>query len=132
MVRRCCEFSHSAFGSIGIGFAEIHHRVASIHAFQAEGIRQFDKGHLLAIVFWRPAEQAQKIDVPERKKSIVAIRDDTHHRSMLALRELRAIRRNQQRQMSEPRNGRARRLKDQNVLERIRKMILAANDMRDL
>ena len=51
---------------------------------------------------------------------------------MFALRQLRSIGRNQQRQMRELRRLGTRRLKDQNVLERIRQVVLSANNMADI
>ena len=56
---------------------------------------------LLAVVFGRPAEQAQEIDESLRQKSGVAIGGDGNHRAVPPLRELAAIGRDQQRQMRE-------------------------------
>jgi hypothetical protein len=85
----------------GGGLLEIHHRVRAIDAFQRERVGEFLTRHVLAIIFWRPAQQAQKIDESFRQKSGVAISGDADHRAMSALGELRPVRRDQQRKMRE-------------------------------
>ena len=50
---------------------------------------------------------------------------------MLALGKLRPIGRNQQRQVRKLRYRGPQRLKNQNMLERVRQMVLAADDMAD-
>src|SRR3984957_4199838 len=115
----------------GIFIGEIDHRVVAMDALERKRIHQLLTRQLLAIVFGRPAQQAQKVDVGVRQESRVTIRGDAHHRPVLALGQLRTIRRNQQRQMRELRRLRAQGFKNQYVLEGIGQMILAANNVAD-
>src|ERR1039458_6381243 len=83
------------------GLFEIHHGVGAIDAFEREGIGKFLKGHLVTIVFWRPAEQAQKVDEGLRKEAGIAVSGDADYGTVAALRELRSVGRDQQRKMRE-------------------------------
>jgi hypothetical protein len=56
---------------------------------------------LLAIVFRRPAQQAQEVDEGVRQEAGVAIGGDADHRTVLALGKLGSIGRDQQRQVRE-------------------------------
>ena len=131
MVRMCSAFSQTAFGSNGSSSVKFTMAFAVIDAFERKCVDQFLARHLLAIVLRRPAQQAQKIDEALRQKSGVAIGGDADHRPVLALRKLRAVGSDQQRQMRELRRLDAERLENQHVLEGVGQMILAANDVAD-
>ena len=66
-----------------------------------------------------------------RQKACVAIREHAHHRPMAALRELRSIGRDQQRQVRELWRGHAKTLENEHVLEGIGEVILSADDVAD-
>src|SRR4051812_29338948 len=93
-------------------FREVYRGIAVIHAFERKHVRQILARHYFAIVLGRPAQQAYKIDKRLRQKTGIAIRSDADHRSMLALRKLRSIWRDQQRQMSKVRRSHAQSLED--------------------
>ena len=72
--------------------------------------------HIFAIVFRRPAQQAEKVDKSFGQKSGVAIGGDAHDRSVAALGELGSVGRNQQWQMGELRRRTAGGFENQNML----------------
>ncbi len=70
-----------------------------------------------------------------RKETGVAIGGDADDRAVLAFRKLGAVGRDQEREMRELRQGGVRRLcgfEDQDVLEGVGEMILAADDVADV
>src|ERR1019366_3548738 len=111
--RMCSALSQRALGS------KVSSGVGAIDAFEREGIGEFLQGHLVAIVFWRPAEQAQKVDEGLRKEASIAVSGDADYGTVAALRELRSVGRDQQRKMRELRRLNAGRLpsrgKDQDM-----------------
>ena len=113
------------------GLLEIHHGVGAVDAFEGKHIDQFLARHLFAIVFWRPAQQAQKIDEGFRKESGVAVGGDADHRTVAPLGELRSVGRDKQRKMRELRRRGARAFENEHVLVGVREMILAADDVAD-
>ena len=104
--RMCSAFSHTAFGSNGIFFREVDHRVAAVDALERKRVDQFLARHQFAVVLGRPAQQAQEVDERLRQEPGVAIGGDAHHRPVLALGELGAVGRDQQRQVREMRRRR--------------------------
>ena len=89
------------------------------------------QGHVLAVIFGRPAEQAEKIDEGFGEKSGVAVGGDADDWAMAALGKLGAVGRDQQRQMRELRRRTAGGFEDQHVFESIGEMVLAADDVGD-
>ena len=88
-------------GIEGIFLGEVDDGVAAVDALERERVDQFLARHLLAIVLGRPAEQAQEVDERVRQKAGIAIGGDADHGPVVALRELGAVGRDQQRQMRE-------------------------------
>ena len=108
------------FGIDRVGIAEIDDRVAAIDAVEVEGVLQFQERHLFAIVFGRPSEEAEKVDIGAGEEAVVAIGGDADDGSVFALGELRAVGRNKQRKMGKTRQRRAGALKNQDVFEGVR------------
>ena len=123
--------SQTALGSNGILLGEIHHGIAAVDAFERESVDQFLAAHLLAIVLGRPAQQAQKIDEGVRQEAGIAVGGDADHRAVAALGELGAIGGHQQRQVGESGRRGAGGLEDQDVLEGVGEVVLAADDVAD-
>ncbi len=99
------------FGIEGVGFGEVHERVAAVHAFEGKSLDEFVESHLLAVVAGRPAEQAEEIDEAFGQEARVAVGDDGDDRAVFAFRELAAIGRDEKREMRELRGGGIRRLR---------------------
>ncbi len=83
------------FGVDRVGFTEIDHRVAAAYTFKLESVHQFLTGHLLAIVFRAPAQQAEKIHVGMRQETGVAVGGDTNDRAVLTFGKLGSVGRDQ-------------------------------------
>ena len=120
----CSALSQTALGSkVSSGVArrllEINNRVRSIDAFKRKGVDEFPERHFFAIILWRPAQQAQKINEGFGQKSRVAVGSNAHHRAVLPLRELRSVRRNQQRKMRKLWRFRACAFENEHVFVRI-------------
>ena len=64
---------------------EVHHRVATIDPFERKRVDQVLAGHALAIVFGRPAEQAQEIHESLRQKTGIAIGGHAYYGPMTTL-----------------------------------------------
>ena len=114
-----------------IFLGEIDHGVGAVDAFERESVDQFLARHALAVVLGRPAEQAEKIDEGVGQEAGVAIGGDADHRAVLALGELGAIGRHQQRQVGERGRGDAEGFEDQDVLEGVGDVVLPAHDVAD-
>ena len=89
------------FGIEGIVFREIDDGVGAVDAFEREGRGELVESEELAVVFGRPAEQAEEVDESLGQKARVAIGGDADDGAVLALGELGAIGGDQQRQMRE-------------------------------
>ena len=133
----CSALSQTAFGiesaSSGVvaRLFEIHDRIGAVDSFERKSVRQFRKAHLLAIVFRRPAQQAEKIDERLGQKSGIAVGGNAHDRAVTALGKLGAVGRHQQRKMRELRRLETGGFENQYMFVRIRQMVLAANDVAD-
>src|SRR5581483_1083575 len=110
---------------------EIDDRIGPIDTLKREGIDQFRNAHLLAIVLGRPPQQAQKIDECVWQEASVSVGGYADHGAVPPFGQFGTVGRDQQGEMSELRRGKARGLKDKHVLEGVRKMVLAANDVID-
>jgi len=86
-------------------FRKVDDSVGAVDAFKRESGGELVEREDFAIVFRRPAEQAEKIDEGAREKPGVAVGGDADDRAVLALGELCAVGRNQQRKMRELRRG---------------------------
>ena len=136
MPRMCSALSHTALGSkvssgVVAGSLKFTTALARLIPSSENASTKFLPAHLLAIIFRRPAQQAQEIDERLGQESCVAIGGDAHDWPVAALRKLGPVRRDQQRKMRELRRREAGGFEDQHVLVGVRKMILAANDVAD-
>ena len=86
---------------------------------------------MFPVVLRRPAEQAEEIDKGFRQKSGVAIGGDADHGTVAALGKFGTVGRDQQRQMRKLRRRKTRSFEDEHVLESVRQMVLAADDVGD-
>ena len=132
----CSAFSHTAFGSkvssgVVAGSLKFTTALARLIPSSENASISSCSAHLLAIVFRRPAQQAQEVDEGLGQKSGIAIGGHADDRSVAALRELGSIGRDQQRKMRELRRRDAGGFEDQDVLEGVREMVLAADDVAD-
>ena len=105
-------------------------RALAIDLLQAEKPDDFFDRDFLAVIFRRPAEQAEVIAHRFRQKTFREI--SAHARADVALAHLRAVLVQDQRDVREARRLRAERAIELDVLRRIREMILAADDVGDL
>ncbi len=119
------------FGIEGVRFGEVHERVAAVHAFEGESLDEFVESHLLAVIAGRPAEQAEEIDEAFGEEARVAVGGHRDDRAVLALGELAAIGRDEQREMRELRGCVAGGFEDQEVLEGVGEVLLTAHDVAD-
>src|SRR5208337_4986993 len=55
---------------------EVHHRIRAVDALERDGVNEFLAAHLGAVVFRRPAQQAEEIDERLGQESGVAVRGD--------------------------------------------------------
>ncbi len=85
----------------------------------------------LAVVLGRPAEQAEEVDESLGQKAGIAIGGDADDGAVLALGELGAIGGDEQGEMRELGRLDAEGLEDQQVLEGVGEVILAADDVAD-
>src|SRR4029077_3895477 len=83
-------------------------------------------------VFWRPAQQTQKVDEGLRKESGVAVGGNANHGTVAALGELRSVGGHEQRKMRELRRPGASAFENEHVLVSVREMVLAADDVADM
>ncbi len=118
-------------GIEGIFFSEVDDGVGAVDAFEREGGGEFVESEELAIVLGRPAEQAEEVDESLRQEAGVAIGGDADDGSVFALGEFGAIGGDQQRKMRELRRLDAEPFEDQQVLEGVGEVILAADDVAD-
>ncbi len=84
-----------------------------------------------AIVLGRPAEEAEEVDESLGQKAGIAIGGDADDGPVLALGELGAVGRDEQRKMRKLRRLCSEALEDEQVLEGVGEVILAANDVAD-
>ena len=112
-------------------FGEIHDSVGAVDVFEREGGGEFFEGKELAVVFGRPAEEAEEVDEGVGKESGIAISGDADDGAVFAFGELGAVGGNQQRKMGELRRGGTDAFKDEDVLEGVGEVVLAANDVGD-
>ena len=84
------------------------------------------------IVFRRPPEQAEEVHKCLRQKTSIAVRRHAHHGAVLPLRQFRTVRRDQKREMRKSGWLCTKSFKDEQVLERIRQVILPADYVADL
>ena len=101
--------------------AEIDHGIGAVYAIERKSRRQFANGHLLAIVFGRPSQQTQKIDVADGKP-MIAIGSDADHGTVLALGELCPIGSREAAASAQTADWRSRAFEDQQVLEGVGKV----------
>ena len=106
----------------GIFFGEVDDGVGAVDAFEGEEGGEFFEREELAVVFGRPAEEAEEIDEGVREKSGVAIGGDGDDGAVVALGELGAVGGDEQRQVGELRRRRRRGPEDQDVLEGVGEM----------
>ena len=85
--------------------------------------------HLLAVVLWRPAQQAEEIDESFWQETGVTVGGHTDHGSVTSLRELGSVGGDQQGQVRELRRSVTGGLEDEHVLEGVGEMVLAADDV---
>ena len=74
-----------------IFFGEIDDGVGAVDVFEGEGGGQLFEGQELAIVFGRPAEEAEEVDEGVGKESGIAVSRHANDGSVLALGELGAV-----------------------------------------
>ena len=104
----CSALSQTALGRRGRSSVKLTDRVGAIDAFEGEDVRSSSsRRQLLAVVLGRPAEQAQEIDEGLGQEAGVAVGGDADDGTVLALGELGAVGRHEQRQVRE--RGRRRR-----------------------
>src|SRR5438270_3999136 len=115
----------------GRGILEIDHCVGAVDAFEREGLDQFLNAHVLAIVLWRPAQQAEEIDESFWQETGVTVGGHTDHGSVTSLRELGSVGGDQQGQVRELRRSVPCGLEDEHVLEGVAEMVLTADDVSD-
>ncbi len=119
------------FGVERVFVFEIDDGIGAVDAFERESRGEFVEREELAVVLGRPAQQAKKVDESLRQESGIAISGDADDRTVAALGELGAIGRDQQGKMRELRRLDTQALEDQQVLERVGEVILAADDVAD-
>ncbi len=127
----CSALSQTALGSNGVFVSEIDDGVGAVDAFERESGGEFVEREELAIVLGRPAQQAEKVDESLGQEAGIAIGGDADDRAVAALGELGAIGRDQQGKMGELRRLDAQALEDQQMLEGVGEVILAADDVAD-
>src|SRR2546423_961806 len=103
-----------------------------MYAFERELRDQlFERHDLLLTVRGRPTKQREEVAKRGGDEAAITIGRQRDDLAVLALREFRFVRRKDERQVREARDGRAERLVDENLLVCVRQMILAANYVRD-
>ncbi len=111
--------------------SEIHDSIGAIDVFEGEEAGELVEGEELAVVFGRPAEQAEEVDERVREKSGVAIGGDADDGAVAALGELGAVGGDEQGQMRELRRHGPKAFEDEQVFEGVGEVVLAANDVAD-
>ncbi len=119
------------FGIEGVFFREIDDGVGAVDAFESEGGGELVEGEELAVVLGRPAEEAEEVDEGLGQEAGIAIGGDADDGAVLALGELGAIGGDEQGEMGELGRRDAEGLEDQQVLEGVGEVILAADDVAD-
>ena len=115
----------------GILFRKVDDGVGAIDILESESGGEFFEGEEFAVVFGRPAEQAEEVDEGLGQEAGIAIGGDADHGPVLALGELGAVWRNKQRKMRELRRFSTKALEDEQMLEGVGEVILAADDVAD-
>ena len=111
--------------------AEIDDGVGAVDAFEREKLGEFREGEDFAVVFGRPAEEAEKVDEGAGEEAGVAVGGDADDGAVFALGKLCAVGSDEQGQVRELGRGRAEGFKDEEMLEGVGEVILAANDVGD-
>ncbi len=115
----------------GVVFLEVDHRVGAVDTLESESGGELVKCEELAVVFGRPAEEAEEVDESVGEEAGIAISGDADDGAMAALGELGAVGCDQQGQMCELGRWYAEGLEDQQVLESVGEVVLSANDVAD-
>ena len=114
-----------------VEFFRIEDRAAAADAGEIEYFGQFPAGEQFTIAgSWRPAQQRQKI---HHGLGQIALSRVLHHgRRAMPLAQALPVRSKNQRHVREGRHSRLDRLVQQNLLRRVRDVIVATHHMRDL
>ena len=120
-----------SLGVEGVFFGEIDDGVGAVDIFQGEGFTNLVEGHELAVVFGRPAQQAEKVDEGLGEEARIAVGGHADDGAVAALGELCAIGGDEQGKMGELGRRRAETFEDEQMLEGVGEVILAADDVGD-
>ncbi len=112
-------------------FGEVNHGVGAVDVFQGEGVANLVESEELAVVLGRPAQQAEEVDEGLGEEAGIAIGGHADHGAVLALGELGAVGGDEQGKMGELGRLDAEGLEDEQVLEGVGEVILAADDVGD-
>src|ERR1700722_3351754 len=110
---------------------KIHYRVGAVNAIESKEVANLGQLQKFAVVLRRPAQQTEKIDERWRQKACIAIGGHAYDGTVLALGKFGAVGRDEQGKMREMRRGSAQAFKNEQVLEGVGQVILAANDVAD-
>ena len=88
-------------GIEGVFFSEVDDGVGAVDAFEGESGGELVEGEELAVVFGRPAEEAEEVDEGLGQEAGIAIGGDADDGAVLALGELGAIGGDEQGKMGE-------------------------------
>ena len=91
----CSRVEPDCLGVERFVFGEVDDGVGAVDVFEGEGGGQLFQREELAIVFGRPAEEAEEVDEGVGKESGIAISRDANDGAVLALGELGAVGRDQ-------------------------------------
>ena len=119
------------FGIEGVIFSKVDDGIGAVDAFESESGGELVESEELAVVLGRPAEEAEEIDEGLGQEAGIAIGGDADDGAVLALGELGAIGGDQQGEMGELGRLGAEGLEDEQVLEGVGEVILAADDVAD-
>ena len=110
---------------------KVNNSVGAVDALECKRRGKLFECEELAVVFGRPAEQAEEVDESLGEESGIAIGGDADYGAMFPFTQLGAVGGDEQREMGEVGRRDAQALEDQQVLEGIGQVILAANDVAD-
>src|ERR1035438_10562445 len=113
-------------------FAEIYDGVGAVDALKSECSSKFVECEEFAVILGRPAEEAEEVDEGLRQEAGIAVGGDADHGTMLALGKFGAIGGDEQGQVCKLRRIDSESLEDEQVLEGVGEVILAADDVADV